>query len=118
MLRTFLSSYFLPNCRRKNPKMSANAVIETDAVVPLAHAATGRSRVLKLAFGPGWKFGTNGKTSQISVVAVSRVLQPDSRRSQARALQAPTRAAEGPLRPEADGTQLCGFTGAFSRRPC
>ena len=61
MLRTFLSSYFLPNYGRKNPEICANAVVETDAVVLLADAATGRSRVLRWPSDP---IGNLGRTAK------------------------------------------------------
>jgi hypothetical protein len=53
MLRTFLSSYFLPNCYRKNRRNMARAVIRTDVVVSFAHGAIPRDAILgRFSTGP------------------------------------------------------------------
>jgi hypothetical protein len=70
VLRTFLSSYFLPNCYRKNLGNPASAVVKLPAVVRLAQDLMGRAAKMGGRYDQTRPCRGNSAACRIGIVAV------------------------------------------------
>jgi len=69
MLRTFLTSYFWPNCHRKNPGNLARAVVIIRAVARLAHVTMGRAAKMGGRYDQTEQCRRNSAVRRIGIVA-------------------------------------------------